>query len=655
MNRLNLKNAVARSQSGVRQNSYQITDSIKLSYNDHWALFEYLRKRLDLGLAMRNIYIDTFRYIDREYYTYLRRDAEDNRRQKDNVRGIGVKPVDEKLSLMFAQIDEAVTFLLTVLAPDEAIYSAIAKKDHQAAAKGFAALMNKHAEKFHHYRQLAIFLVNSLKYNMGAYGVHWRKIMGNLIRRSPANALQIVKGILAEGNELVAYDPYNCLFDPSVSPVEVPELGEFFAVVDLVTEFRLRKMYADGEIFNIERQLDSPMRQVYYASHPSVRNDYAESTNSSDWVSILSRTSVDANDAGKGYEFINMYCWIVPNDFKLGKSKEYEIWRFSIMNGSTVVGAEQLDNAHAMLPVNIAMPYEDHFVWQTKGVAERLIPLQRFASFTMNTHQRATRKRLYGLTIYDQDFIPLMNQDSADLVGGKIPATTNGRDVDLRQKIIQFNDAPDTTNTLQNVKEMNSLMQDVLPTQMAQQVASLDRATQYQAAATVQSANRRNLKLGKIINSQAMDRGREMQMYNILQYQAAMEVLAPDGSTISIDPKEFTDAQLEFTIGDGLKGLDRLSLVMNIKEILNSVLQSQQAASQLDVVGIIDYWTSLIGDNSDFTQFRIASPLDQLPADQRNLAFQLLQQYMQQQKQNRQKSGQQPAAPGSMLPMPGMQ
>ena len=135
MNRLNLKNAVARSQSGVRQNSYQITDSIKLSYNDHWTLFEYLRKRLDLGLAMRNIYIDTFRYIDREYYTYLRRDAEDNRRQKDNVRGIGVKPVDEKLSLMFAQIDEAVTFLLTVLAPDEAIYSAIAKKDHQAAAK----------------------------------------------------------------------------------------------------------------------------------------------------------------------------------------------------------------------------------------------------------------------------------------------------------------------------------------------------------------------------------------------------------------------------------------------------------------------------------------------------------------------------------------
>jgi len=94
---------------------------------------------------------------------------------------------------------------------------------------------------------------------------------------------------------------------------------------------------------------------------------------------------------------------------------------------------------------------------------------------------------------------------------------------------------------------------------------------------------------------------------------------------------------------------------MNIKEILNSVLQSQQAASQLDVVGIIDYWTSLIGDNSDFTQFRIASPLDQLPADQRNLAFQLLQQYMQQQKQNQQKSGQQPAAPGSLLPMPGMQ
>ena len=55
-------------------------------------------------------------------------------------------------------------------------------------------------------------------------------------------------------------------------------------------------------------------------------------------------------------------------------------------------------------------------------------------------------------------------------------------------------------------------------------------------------------------------------------------------------------------------------------------MQSQAAANQIDVVAVIDYWTGLLGDNTDFTQFRIESPIDTLPVEQKDLAFQLLQQ-----------------------------
>ena len=211
--------------------------------------------------------------------------------------------------------------------------------------------------------------------------------------------------------------------------------------------------------------------------------------------------------------------------------------------------------------------------------------------------------------------------------------------------MFQFNDAPDTQNTLTDVAAMDDLMQKVLPTDMLKQVASLERATKYQAAATVQGGNRRNLKIAKIINIQCFEGVRQMQMYNIFQFQESVEMLDQNGKLTEIDPSKFRESGIESDISDGLKGLDRLMIIEHFKDVINMMLQSQLAMERIDIIAIIDYWTSLIGDKTDFTQFKFNDILDQLTGEERQLAIQMVEQGFQRIQQ--QKGG---AAGGSNVP-----
>jgi len=79
------------------------------------------------------------------------------------------------------------------------------------------------------------------------------------------------------------------------------------------------------------------------------------------------------------------------------------------------------------------------------------------------------------------------------------------------------------------------------------------------------------------------------------------------------------------------------------------MLQSQIAGTKIDIVAIIDYWTSLLGEKTDFTQFKITDVLDTLNPEQRQVAVQLFEQFAQQQQQQGNGTGQ----PTAQLPVPG--
>lgn len=603
------------------QKRVHLSNAITITQAQHKKLIDDLTGMLEFADPVRKDQIRKFEAIDREVAGYLKLDEDDRKRKRDTEKGYGPKVYDTSLPLTMTQLDEAITFFMSVIAAEDGLYHAVAPKDKQQVAKAFAALMNEHAETFQHERHLGMFLFDCLKYNFGALCPEWREVYGNKIENTAANQPLVRENtVVSKGNALEWVDPYNFWYDVSVDPTSLYSKGQFFATGEAMTNFRIRKMAQDKLLFNTESVLkESQTVQEWIEKRPQIRTSDQHSSET-DWVSILSRGQTK-NVIGAGHEVIKFHAWINPKDYGLSPTDQLQIWRLWMVDGKYIVHAQHLNNAHALLPISIGMPWEDGFREQTKSFAEMLMPLQRFASFQMNIHQRAARKSLYGLTVYNSR----LNLDEVDdLTAAKIPYNGDPSD-DIRKMIAQFRDAPDTANTMQDISNVIELMQKVLPTDILKQVAGLERATQYQAAATVQGANRRNLKIAKLLNVQALAPSRHMQMFNILQYQDEMEILTEEGELQTVNPTDFRDTNLRFTISDGLKGLDKLAIVMNIKEVLNSVLQSQQASQVFDVGQIINYWTSLLGDKTDFSQFRFENEFDKLDPQQKQIAFQLLQ------------------------------
>ena len=600
---------------------FKVDTDLTLSEKNHTALVKHLKEKLEFGKQMRDTQADKFEIIDRKIYGYLVLDDDDEKRERDNQKGYGVKPTDTVLPLTLVQIDDAITFLIEVLGVDNDLYGAIAPKDKQHIAVGFSSLMNEHASKFSHIIQLNKFLLDAFKYNFGGIIPEWEQMYGNKIKNGIGTGIETEYDIVYEGNKLTAIDPYNFFYDVSVNATMLQNEGEFFATCDVYTAFKIRKMEADKKIFDIDKFIDNKNYNIsYYREKPVIRAD-RNSNNSTSWLSMLS--AGESKMSTKGVELIKFYIWLSPKDFGLGTETTQNIYRVILAEGKFIVRLQKMNNAHGLLPIGITMPWEDGFKEETKSYAELLLPLQTFASSQMNVHQKANRRALYGLTFYNKNVLNLA--DNYDPVAGKV-ASNAPIETDLRKSLVQINDSPDTANTMRDIGDSMELMQQILPTDILKQVAGLERATQYQAASTVQGANRRNLKIAKIINGQGFSPIKHIQMYNILQYQQSMEILTPQGELTFVNVQDFRDTKMEFSISEGLKGIDKLSMIINIKEVLNSILQSQQANQQINVVEVINYWTSMLGDKTDFSQFQFKSEIDKLPPELKDLAFQLLQQ-----------------------------
>ena len=602
---------------------FQVDIDLTLSEKNHTNLVKHLIDKLEFSKQMRDSQADKFETIDRKVYGYLVLDNDDEKRERDNQKGYGVKPTDTVLPLTQVQIDDAITFLIEVLGVDNDMYGAIAPKAKQAVAVAFASVMNEHASKFSHIIQLNKFLLDAFKYNFAGMIPEWEQVWGNKIKSGIGTGVETEYGVVYEGNKLTTIDPYNFFYDVSVNPTVLQNEGEFFATCDVYSEFKVRKMEADKKIFGLNSFIDGKDFKIkYYREKPIIRAD-RNSNNSTSWLSMLS--AGESKTSSKGVELTQFYIWLQPKEFGLGTETTQNIYRVILANGEYVVRLQKMNNAHGLLPIGITMPWEDGFKEETKSYAEILLPLQTFASAQMNVHIKANRKALYGVTYYNKNVMNL--DDNYDPIASKVPVNVPP-DFDINKAFAQHRDTPDTSNTMRDIGQVLELMQQILPTDILKQVAGLERATQYQAASTVQGANRRNLKIAKIINGQGFTPIKQMQMYNILQYQKSMEILTPEGELTEVNVNDFRDTKIEFAISEGLKGIDKLSMIINIKEVLNSILQSQQANQQINVVEVINYWTSMLGDKTDFSQFKFKSEIDKLSPEMKDLAFQLLQQAM---------------------------
>lgn len=594
-------------------------------------LVNYIFDRIKFSDDERRQRIERLSQIDIQLSGYIQLSKDDLKRQIDNQAGKSPKPTDHNLPLADAQIDEAVTYLMSIFAPEMDFFEATAAADKQHMASAITAEINKQGQKGQYYRHIMKLCLNAVKYNISALTCYWEKYNGIVFKGAPGGAAEKKYDLVWEGNVLNSVNMYNFFYDVTVHPVDLPLQGEYFAEVERKTPFRVRKMAQDGQLYGINRYVTQVVTMprtfssasdtnLFYVSPPSVRDRVRNPTttggNISDWSSVVAG-SEKAKESSPGIELLWYTGWMNAKALSLGTEDELQLWRIGIANGQYLTFAKRLEDSHGMLPICVAAPLEDDLKNEQRTYAEKLLPLQHFASFLMNAHQKATRKSIAGITVYDASKFPGIDLESEDLIGAKIPMRSSGVNVDIDKAFRHYTDSPDTQNNVEQIQVVIGLMQKILPTDMLKQVADLERATLYQAAATVQAGNRRQLKIARIISDQAFNALKFQMVYNLYAHLPSVSYIdEATGERKDLSIGDLVDAGIEYDIGTGLKGIDRLMTIQIIRDVVNSVIQSQQAIAEIDIVKLLDHYSSLAGDKTDLTQFRRQPPPGQPGAAQ---------------------------------------
>lgn len=587
---------------------------------NHEKLYEYLRARLLVGKDMRDTDLSRLVHVDKKVAGWMKLSREDKireRKQDDEGDPLVVKM---NLPLAFVHLDDIMTYFAQTFAPNRGMFYHTARPNETDQATQIVTKMNNDAIQSGYYREMLQGLFALLKYNQGGYFVNWSREEGpTMVQKDMESEPEVEMQLRWQGNRITAVDNYNLLRDPSVPPGKLHLDGEFVAHADVRSHYWLQNRAADGFFFNVEDALadESELSTMTYYRHPPQEAQFnSDDATGVDWVGILSESAGYIKSSG--YELVTIYIRLNPTEFGLipgGRGERsvrnrYEVWRFTLLNDKYIIETTHMNNIHGYLPCFLSTMNDDIMGQSQKSVAEILTPLQDFASFLVNTHVAASRAKLYGTTIYDPTVVDLEKVPPGE-VAARLKMKPAGYGKDIRAAIFQLNSDMDTNQTLGDLEAVMGLINQFFPTQsLPSQIASIDRAVDSQVAAVQQGANRRQQKAARQLDDTLFRNLRFAMYYNIIQYQPDREEITDvfTGQPVTLDITKLRNSNLPFIIGQGLKAIDRMAAASMLQNIIFALIQAPQAAQGLDLLGLIDYWTSMIDIDIDMKQFRLQPP-----------------------------------------------
>jgi len=618
-------------QGGDNKKPSTLRAEMPFIYDDkmHDKLVCHVIDRMKLAKQMRDARIDRYARIDRQLFSQPRprkgtspdEDNSEFQRLQDLEAGISVKPVDRNFGFAQDQLEDTEAQFIAMIAPDNGIFSAIAPAATQNAANALVAHLNNSAVRGNYYENLFLFVRSSLRYNFAAMSVFWEEHKGRLLRANAGGVVQPDYGVTWRGNILQHHDPYNFFFDVSVTPTELSRKGEFYAWVDTITGFSAKRAEEQKKMYWTSRFVegmgaDKRYTCEFYKEPPHTSE--TEKNTADDWISVLSAGAESSvGDSIPALEVIHYVGWIDPKEFgSLAPTGSIpgsmQLWRFDIVNGMYLANAVQLQDAHGMLPVVCSVPNPDVMKRRLPALSEKLLPLSQFASFALNSHQAGVRKALGGITLYDPTRIPFGSLPKGDLIAAKIAVRTSTNSPSVDSGFKQIVDVPQTGDYMNQVGSILQLMQRAAPTDFNNQMATLERATRYQAAAVAQGLNKRNLVSVKLIYDQGLGPMVMMMANNVIVNLPQLSYI--DETTkapTTVMTSSLIGQDVEYTVGTGIRGIDRLMLIETYKELLNYISQNPQAVQRIDIVRLLDYVSTLSGDDTNLAQFELSQQQQQ--------------------------------------------
>lgn len=585
----------------------------------HEYLLQYLRVRLADGVAQRDSDIDRYVSIDKHVAGWMRLSETDRKRVIEQEQKGIPQALLVNLPLTFVHIDDMMTYYAATFAPNRGMFYVTAEPDESDVANDFVKIMNNHAIYSGYFRQVLGAIYNILKYNQGGLFGVWSSEQGPQIGQDDQGNPMLTSQTVWEGNRVESLDVYNTFHDPFVHPTKVYCDGEWGGRSKLISKYQLQLKASQGIYFNVEEALkmaDYPNAKYYRHPPTEARMEEDQSTGSNgvrtNWVAYLS--GIDQT-LTSGYELTEVYIrlnpWqlnLVPRSSANSMRNQLELWRITLLNDTWIIEATAMTNMHGYIPLFFGTLNDDLMEKAAKSVAEILKPLQNFVSFLMNTHIAATRKNIWGLTVYDPTVMDLSAIPPGE-VSAMIASKPMAAGKKIQDYIYQHNSTLETKQTMTDVESVFGIVNQFFPTQsLPSQIAGMDRAVTNQVSAVQQGANRRMQKGSRLIDDTLFRPLRVSMYYNIIQFQAQAKIADFYGKTTDIDLDKAKQTDLPYIIGQGLKAIDRMALAEAYQQIIFAMIQAPQTGQQFDIAAMIEQWGNMVDMDIVMKQFRIQQP-----------------------------------------------
>jgi hypothetical protein len=530
---------------------HSILDSHKRENND----FRNKLEIIDLAYARYKTVAEAANTQDGvDLAKYVRNEAESMRQLPSNLRP----------PIVASQVGSAHGYLTDVFLSGSPIFPVVSTPTNKDDAEKLESIIANHSILGGYPRQLLIFLLDCAKYNFGAIEMAWTSLESY---RAEADLTQVEDGskLEAESNNYTRVrrlDPYNTIWDESVSPGDVAALGDYAGDVEIISHARLRKELAQlpEHAVNQKKAINSKTTQAHrvFQPHPNL-SDYVSTTEDMDWLAWMqggtTKRYADVNYANRA-ERVTLYIRIAPEDFKLDdpEPKTPHVYKVVVVNYEHLVLVERAYTPLDSLPVLIGSPIEDGLRLQTQGIAEASIPIQEAASTLFDIRFNAARRSVSDRAIYNQEMID-PDDVNASVPAPKIPAKVNSllnQTLDNAYKAIPF-DSRGTETALQDAVMVSEWAKDLFGQNKVSQGQFQKGNKSVQEFDTVMGNAESRMRMPALsLEYQVFVPLKQILKLNIFRHFGTMKVPHHmTGEGMDVDIRKLREKVLEFRLADG--------------------------------------------------------------------------------------------------------
>lgn len=555
--------------------------------------------------------------VDRAYQREVDATTEQARAQLANRKlRDATKLQNVVVPVVMPLVESAVTYQASVFLTGTPLFSVVANPANMDAALQMDTIIEDQSIHGGWVRELILFLRDGFKYNFSAIEVPWvEQTVAELETDLGFSTSQArPKEVTWAGNAIKRLDPYNLIYDPRVAPAEIHARGEFAGYVKVMSRIELKGFIAglpDKLVDNVNAAFASQIGATGTSAFSSSLGYYTPQINNEsfsdrglrsghNWLAWAELAGAEQRIQYRdSYEVTTLYARILPSDFNLNVPSRHtpQVWKFIFVNGTVLLYAERQTNAHSYIPILFGQPLEDGLDYQTKPLADNVLPIQETASALWNSAIAARRRAISDRGLYDPTRVAEHHINNPSPTA-KIPVRPNSYGKPLSEAYfpIPFRDDQSgvALSETQQLMQFANMITGQNPVRQGQFVKG--NKTRHEFDSVMTNANGRDQLVSMLLEAQIFTPLKEILKTNILQYQGAGSLFNRElERQVDVDPIKLREAVLSFKVSDGLTPADKLINADVLQVAMQVVGSSPEIAAGYNVTPMFSYFIKTQG------------------------------------------------------------